>query len=69
MLSLDDVDMDLEDCQGQMRRIKRRLIANAVWRAGVSAAITEPRCFPNKQRIAEQRENWPNLVIRDASLD
>ncbi len=69
VLSLDDADMDLEDCQGQMRRIKRRLIANAVWRAGVSAAITKPRCFPNQQRIAEQRENWPNLVIRDASLD
>ena len=69
VLTLEDVDMDLEDCQGQMRRISRRLVARAVWRAGVSAAITEPRCFPNQQRIAEQRKNWPDLVIRDVSLD
>lgn len=69
VLSLDDADMDLEDCQGQMRRINRRLVAQAAWRAGVPAEITKPRCFPNRQRIQEQRENWPNLVIRDATLD
>ena len=69
VLAIDDVDMDLEDCQGQMRRISRRLVAQAVWRAGVSVDVTEPRCFPNERRIEESRENWPQLVIRDASLD
>ena len=68
VLALEDVDMDLEDCQSQMRRVNRRLVAHAVWRAGVSAEVTEPSCFPNKRRIEEQSENWPKLVIRDASL-
>ena len=69
VLALEDVDMDLEDCQSQMRRVNRRLVAHAMWRAGVSAEVTEPSCFPNKRRIEEQSENWPKLVIRDASLD
>ena len=68
VLAVDDVDMDLEDCQGQMRRISRRLTAHAVWRGGAAADITEPRCFPNRRRIEESRENWSKLVIRDASL-
>jgi len=32
------------------------------------ADITEPRCFPNRRRIEESRDNWSKLVIRDASL-
>ena len=35
VLDLQEADMDLEDCQGQMRRVGRRLVATAVWRAGV----------------------------------
>lgn len=34
VLSLEEVDMDLEDCQSQMRRIKQRLLSAEVWRAG-----------------------------------
>ena len=69
VLAAENVDMDLEDCQGQLRRINQRLVANAVWRAGEPADLTEPQCFPNPQRIAESRENWPELVIRDPSLE
>ena len=69
VLAADDVGMDLEDCQGQLRRINRRLVTHAVWRAGEPVDVTEPQCFPNPKRIAESRENWPMLVIRDASLD
>ena len=68
VLALVDADMDLEDCQGQMRRIHRRLVPRAVWRAGCPATVTAPHCFPNPTRIAESRENWPKLVIRDDSL-
>ncbi len=69
VLALKEVDMDLEDCQGQMRRIGRRIVASAVWRAGAAVEATEPRCFPNRRRIEESRENWSKLVIRDPSLD
>ena len=34
VLSLNEVDAELEDCQGQTRRVSRRLAADAVWRAG-----------------------------------
>ena len=68
-LAFVDADMELEDCQSQMRRISRRLTARAVWRGGTPADITEPSCFPNQQRIEELREVWPRLLIRDASLD
>ena len=69
VLDLEEADMDLEDCQGQMRRVGRRLVATAVWRAGVAVEVTAPRSFPNRRRIEESRENWPKLEIRDPSLD
>ena len=69
VLTLEEMDMDLEDCQSQMRRVKQRLVAQAVWRAGEAVKVTKPRCFPNKGRIEEQAENWPKLVIRDDSRD
>ena len=69
VLAVEDADMDLEDCQGQMRRISQRLVARAVWRAGVPVEVTKPRSFPNRRRILESRENWPKLEIRDPSLD
>ena len=61
-------DMDLEDCQSQMRRISQLLVPKAVWRAGEPAAITKPRAFPNAETIEAQKIWWPRLLIRDESL-
>ncbi len=68
VLSLDPVDMLLEDCQAQMRRIRQRLVPCAVWRAGQAAAITTPLHFPNQEKIEAAKAAWPNSVIRDDSL-
>jgi len=67
VLSVEDVDMVLEDCQSQLRRIKQRLVPQAVWRAGVVHAITHPKRFPNPETIQAQRSWWQQLQIRDES--
>lgn len=66
VLSFDEIDMELEDTIGQMRRIERRLTAAAVWRAGTPGAITYPRRFPNPEQIDKARSLAPQAVVRDA---
>jgi len=68
VLSLEAVDLHLEDCQSQLRRIDRRLVPRAVWRAGVAHPITQPKAFPNPETIQAQRAWWQQLQIRDESL-
>ncbi len=68
VFSVEDVDMALEDCQSQLRRIKRRIVPQAVWRAGVAHPITHPKRFPNPETIQAQRAWWQQLQIRDESL-
>ena len=65
VLSCTDVDLELEDCQSQMRRIKQRLSAEAVWRAGRRCQITQPKCWPNPETIAECRAMQQHLLVRD----
>ena len=65
VLGLEEVDMELEDCHGQMRRIGQRLVPHAVWRAGEPGQITEPRHWPNQKQIEAGKEWWDRLVIRD----
>jgi dihydroorotase len=67
VLSLQEVDLDLEDCQSQMRRIHHRLVPEAVWRAGEGAEITRPRRWPNAETVAAQKPWWKHLEIRDAN--
>lgn len=66
VLSVDPVDVDLEDCQSQMRRIQRRIVARAVWRDGVYYPCTQPNPWPNPKSIARQRAAWDRLLVRDA---
>eukprot|EP00040_Diaphanoeca_grandis_P044845 m.13798 g.13798 ORF g.13798 m.13798 type:complete len:453 (-) comp9866_c0_seq1:84-1442(-) len=47
VLSIDDVDVELEDVHRQTRNIKKRIRPVAVWRDGESFAITSPTPFPN----------------------
>lgn len=68
VLTTDTVDVELEDCQGQLRRIKKRITADAVWRSGERGVITKPLAWPNSQRLPTMRESWPRLRIRDRSL-
>ena len=68
VFSVEAVDMDLEDCQSQLRRISRRLVPQAVWRGGVAHPITQPKRFPNPETVQAQRVWWEQLQIRDESL-
>ena len=65
VLSLKEIDLDLEDCQSQMRRISQLLVPAAVWRAGVPGVITQPKQFPNPNSIESQRRWREKLVVRD----
>lgn len=65
VLSLEPVDMELEDCQSQMRHVRQRLRARAVWRAGKPGSVSRPACLPNPQTIAAQGKWASQLVIRD----
>ena len=68
VLDLVDVDVDLEDCHGQMRRIDQRLRASAVWRAGTPGQITHPLKWPNFEQTQMLRGSWEMLKIRDDAL-
>jgi dihydroorotase len=68
VFSVEDVDMALEDCQSQLRRIRRRIVPQAVWRAGVAHSITHPKRFPNPETIQAQQAWWRQLQIHDESL-
>ncbi len=68
VFSVEAVDMALEDCQSQLRRIRQRLAPQAVWRAGVAHPITQPKRFPNPETIEAQRVWWQQLQIRDEPL-
>ena len=65
VLSLDEVDVELEDCQGQMRRVEQRLRAIAVWRAGAQGQITHPLKWPSVDHLEQSRTSLPMLKIRD----
>ena len=70
VMRLADCDMELEDCQSQLRRIRQRLVPVACWRAG--SAVQEvttaehTSSFPNPDTIERQAEFWPLLHCRDA---
>ena len=69
VLELRDVDMEMEDSQSQMRRVKQLLLPNACWRAGervdgVSNVLETP-AFPNPLSLASQAEAWEKLEVRD----
>ncbi|MBM3803060.1 MAG: amidohydrolase family protein [Acidimicrobiia bacterium] len=66
VFALEDVDLELEDCQSQMRRIRRLLTPQAVWRAGTPYPITHPIARPNPKTLAAQSKAWIRLEIRDA---
>ena len=65
VLELAAVDLDLEDCQSQMRRVRQRIIPVAVWRRGEAGVITRPKAFPNPLTIEAQKSWQPLLHIRD----
>jgi dihydroorotase len=68
VLTMADVDMQLEDTNAQLRRVRQRLVPAAVWRAGRPGRVTAPRTFPNVAAIAARRSWWSRLVVHDDKL-
>ena len=63
-----DVDIELEDCQSQLRRISQRLVPVACWRAGEAVEVTTAESsspFPNPETVERQAEAWSLLHCRD----
>ena len=65
VLALEDVNVELEDCHAQMRRVRQRLVAEAVWRAGEPGEITRPKCWPNPELLETARVWRSRMVVRD----
>ena len=68
VMRLADVDIELEDCQSQLRRISQRLVPVACWRAGEAVEVTTAEStspFPNPETVERQAEAWSLLHCRD----
>lgn len=65
-MALEDVDVLLEDCQTQTRRVRQRLRPVAAWRRGEAAEITTPKAWPNVDYYPTLRPEWDKLLVRDA---
>ena len=60
---LEDVDVMLEDCLGQLRPCSERLVCRAVWRDGAPGRITEEPVWPNPESQAWQQQGWENRAV------
>lgn len=60
---LEGVDVMLEDCLGQLRPCRERLVCRAVWRDGAPGRITEEPVWPNPESQAWQQQGWENRAI------
>ena len=61
-----DIQTDLEDSQGQIRRITKILRPVVVWKDGISFSINTPATFPNVDKWEGLRKPWDQLLIKDA---
>lgn len=65
VLHFEEFDMDLEDCNAQLRKVKRRFVPVAVWKHGVSFKTSEARPFPNEGKLQELASLNDALLIKD----
>ena len=66
VLRIDDCDVLLEDCQAQIRNLKKRIIPVAVWRAGTSYPVTLPDLWPNIASRKKIISEWyHSLIVKD----
>eukprot|EP00118_Oscarella_pearsei_P001627 m.7951 g.7951 ORF g.7951 m.7951 type:complete len:430 (+) comp20104_c0_seq2:30-1319(+) len=68
VLALETCDIMLEDTQGQMRRLTKRLIPKLVFKSGQPIKITEPKMFPNVTILESRRKDQSKLVFKDAQM-
>lgn len=67
VVRLEDADIDLEDCNAQLRKVKQRFVPVAVWKDGVCSNTSVPNPFPNKAKLQELDSLQDQLLIKDES--
>ena len=65
VVRIENVDLDLEDCNAHLRRVKERFLLVAVWKDGFRFKISVPDPFPNTARFEDLALSQDALVIRD----
>lgn len=65
VVRIEVVDINLEDCHAQLRRIKQRLVPVAVWKDGVRFTTSMPQPFPNTTKLKDLASLQDELVIKD----
>eukprot|EP01052_Picozoa_sp_SAG31_P028540 SAG31_NODE_2763_length_5128_cov_25.339232_6_plen_200_part_00 len=57
------VDLNLEDCQGQLRNCRQRLVGRAVWKAGEEYDVIQPEAADSQYGFPSARSvRWPNIT-------
>ena len=66
VLRIDDCDIMMEDCQAQIRNLKKRIVPVAVWRAGIRYPVTRSEPWPNMESRKKVISEWyTSLVLKD----
>lgn len=65
VLRIEDVDIDLEDCNAQLRKVKQRFLPVAVWKDGGRYKTSMPNPFPNTARLKDLASSQDELLIKD----
>ena len=66
ILRLEECNVMMEDCQAQIRNLKQRLVAVAVWRAGTRYPVTCSTPWPNIESRKKVISEWyHSLVVKD----
>ena len=66
VLRIENCDVMMEDCQAQLRKLKKRIVPVAVWRAGTSYQVTRPQPWPNMESRKKIISAWyTNMIVKD----
>ncbi|KAK6176221.1 hypothetical protein SNE40_014545 [Patella caerulea] len=65
VLKIVDCDIILEDCQGQVRNIKKRFHPVAVWKSGRMFPIVNIDNCPNEKSRCNGVNEWDKLKVKD----
>ena len=66
VLRIEDCDVMMEDCQGQIRNLRKRIVPVAVWRSGSSFPVTRSQPWPNMESRKKVISSWyTNMVVKD----
>ncbi len=66
MFKVEDCDVDLEDCSGQIRKISQRIKPLRVWRAGKEHRINDIEAWPNRSKWSVIASDWHRLEVKDS---